>query len=207
LRARACARLSEHLVSVPAATLSARKGGGDERECIGPLLSADGCARAHTHIHSARAHTDDTRGSGGRHAQGRRPRTQTHRRRSRAACDRCPCPRNPMLCRYLVLLHSPDTCSSSSSCSDAMRMRVLAACAAPHSLQDLLLNKTLLSLFSFILLLRLLRLRPGSLSPRTSARLGLRYAKLNVLIIHVKSFYSKTLSRPRSAGRRPGPPL
>jgi len=25
------------------------KGGGDEREFIGPLLSADGCARAHTH--------------------------------------------------------------------------------------------------------------------------------------------------------------
>ena len=50
VRARACARLSEHLVSVPAATLSARKGGGDERELIGPLLSADGCARAaHTH--------------------------------------------------------------------------------------------------------------------------------------------------------------
>ena len=59
-------------------------------------------------------------------------------------------------------------------------------------------------MFSFILLLCL---RPGSLSPRTSARLGLSYAKLKVLIIHVKSFYSKTLSRPRSAGRRPGPPL
>jgi hypothetical protein len=43
--------------------------------------------------------------------------------------------------------------------------------------------------------------RPGSLSPRTSARLGLSYAKLNVLIIHVKLFYSKTLSLPRSAGR------
>jgi hypothetical protein len=38
-------------------------------------------------------------------------------------------------------------------------------------------------------------------------RLGLSYAKLNVFIIHVKSFYSKTLSRPPSAGRRPGPPL
>ena len=84
-----------------------------------------------------------------------------------------------------------------------MRMRVLAACAAPHSLQDWLLNTTLLSLFSFILLLRL---RPGSLSPRTSPRLGLSCAKLNILIIHVKSFYSITLSRPPSAGRRPGPP-
>ena len=83
----------------------------------------------------------------------------------------------------------------------AMRMRVLAACAAPHSLQDWLLNTTLLSLFSFILLLRL---RPGSPSPRTSARLGLSYAKLNVLIIHVKYFYSNTR---RSAGRCPGPPL
>ena len=48
------AGLSEHLVSVPAATLSARKGGGDEREFIGPLLSADGCA--HTHKHSLRTH-------------------------------------------------------------------------------------------------------------------------------------------------------
>jgi hypothetical protein len=37
-------------------------------------------------------------------------------------------------------------CSSSSSYSDAMRMRVLAAFAVPRSLQDLLLNKTLLSL-------------------------------------------------------------
>jgi len=57
-----------------------------------------------------------------------------------------------MLCQYLVLLHSPDTCSSSSSGSDAMRMRVLAAFAAARpSLHDLLLNKTLLSLFLFIL--------------------------------------------------------
>ena len=97
-----------------------------------------------------------------------------------------------MLCHYLVLilLHSPDACSSSSSCSDDMGMRVLAACAAPQSLQDWSLNTTLLSLFSFTLLLRL---RPGSLSPRTSARLGLSYAKLNVLIIHMRSFYSKTL--------------
>ena len=102
-----------------------------------------------------------------------------------------------MLCQYLVLFHSPDTCSSSSSCSDAMRMRFLAACAAPHSLHDWFLNTTLLSLFSFILLLRL---RPGSLSPRASPRLGLSYAKLNFLIIQVKSFYSKTLSRPRLQG-------
>jgi hypothetical protein len=152
---------------------------------------------------------DDWRGggSGGRHA-GYRPRIQTHRRPSRAACDRMrqlpvsqktnavsvpsPPPLPLRLLLFLVLL------------SDVMRMRVLAACAAPHSPQDWLLNTTLLSLFSFILLLRL---RPGSLSPRTSARLGLSYAKLNVLIIHVKSFYSKTRSRPRSAGRRPGPPL
>ena len=39
-----------------------------------------------------------------------------------------------MLCQYLVLLHSHDTCSSSSSCYDAMRMRVLAAFAAPPKL-------------------------------------------------------------------------
>ena len=82
--------LSQHLVSVPTVTLSAHKGGWGEREFIGPVLSADGCARAHTHMLSLSAHTrtDDTRGSGGRDAQGHRPRTQTHRRRSRAACDR-----------------------------------------------------------------------------------------------------------------------
>jgi hypothetical protein len=88
-----------------------------------------------------------------------------------------------LLVTYLVLLHSPDTCSSCSSmlvnkrnfslcsssswsCSDAMQMRVLAA--APRSLQDLLLKKTLPShsLFSFILPLPAFsRLRPGSLSP------------------------------------------
>ena len=136
VRVCACARLSEHLVSVPAATLSAREGVGDEREFIGSLLSTDCCARTHTRKHS-HTRADDTRGSGGRHAQGHRPCTQTHRRRSRAACDRMqqlPVSRKPTLCQYLVLLHSPDTCSSSSSCSDAMRMRVLAACAAPHSL-------------------------------------------------------------------------
>jgi hypothetical protein len=87
VRARACARLSEHLVSVPAATLSAREGVGDEREFIGSLLSTDCCAHTHTRKHS-HTRADDTRGSGGRHAQGHRPRTQTHRRRSRAACDR-----------------------------------------------------------------------------------------------------------------------
>ena len=41
---RACVQLSEHLVSVPTVTLSAHKGVGGEREFIGPLLSADGCA-------------------------------------------------------------------------------------------------------------------------------------------------------------------
>jgi hypothetical protein len=47
--ALACVRAaSEHLVSVPASTLTAGKGVGDEREFIGPLLSADGCAHAHT---------------------------------------------------------------------------------------------------------------------------------------------------------------
>jgi hypothetical protein len=81
--------------------------------------------------------------------------------------DSCPCPRKPMLCQYLVLLHSPDTCSSSSSCSDAMRMRVLATFAAPRSLQDLLLDESLPSLFSCILPIPgvLPRLRPGRLSP------------------------------------------
>jgi hypothetical protein len=49
VRTRAFKRLSEHLISVPAVTLSARKGGEDEREFVGPLLSADGCARRHTH--------------------------------------------------------------------------------------------------------------------------------------------------------------
>jgi hypothetical protein len=49
VRASACARLSVHLVSVPAGTLSGVQRGGDEREFLGPLLSADGCARARTH--------------------------------------------------------------------------------------------------------------------------------------------------------------
>ena len=49
---------------------------------------------------------------------------------------------------------------------------------------------------------QILCVSPDSLSPRTSARIGMSYAKLNVLIIHVKSFYFKTLSRPRSARRR-----
>jgi hypothetical protein len=39
---------------VPTVTWSACKGAGDEREFIGPLLSADGCARTHTR-------TDDMR--------------------------------------------------------------------------------------------------------------------------------------------------
>ena len=73
VHARACAWLSVHLVSLPAVTMSGVQEGGDEREFIGPLLSVEGCVRAHT---------------GGRHAQGHRPRIQTHRRRSRAACDR-----------------------------------------------------------------------------------------------------------------------
>jgi hypothetical protein len=46
-----------------------------------------------------------------------------------------------------------------------MQMQALAAFGAPPSLQNLLLNTTPLSLFLLILLLRL---RPGSLSPRTS---------------------------------------
>jgi hypothetical protein len=56
VRARACAMLSEHLVSVPAATLSTRKGVGDEREFIGSLLSTDCCVRSHTHTQTL-AHT------------------------------------------------------------------------------------------------------------------------------------------------------
>jgi hypothetical protein len=73
--------------------------------------------------------------------------------------DSCPCPSKPMLCQCLVLLHSPDTCSSSSSCSEAMQMRALAAFGAPPSLQNLLLNTTQLSLFLLILLLRLSQAR------------------------------------------------
>ena len=87
------------------------------------------CVCARTHTHTAHTRTDDTRGSGGRHAQGHRPRTQTHRCCSRAACegcDSCPCPRKPMLCQYLVLLHSPDACSYSwSPCECESSLRVL----------------------------------------------------------------------------------
>ena len=86
------------------------------------------CVCARTHTHTAHTRTDDTRGSGGRHAQGHRPRTQTHRCCSRAACegcDSCPCPRKPMLCQYLVLLHSPDACSyywSPCECESSLRV-------------------------------------------------------------------------------------
>ena len=62
VRARACARLSEHLVSVPAATLSARKQGGMRESLLGPcsLLMA---VRAHTHTCSLslRTHAQMTR--------------------------------------------------------------------------------------------------------------------------------------------------
>ena len=60
MRARACARLSEHLVSVPAATLSVRKGVGMRESLLGPcsLLMV---ARAHTHTYTLRAHPQMTR--------------------------------------------------------------------------------------------------------------------------------------------------
>jgi len=66
-----------------------------------------------------------------------------------------------------VLLHSPVTCSSSSSCSDAMRILVLAAFAAPLSLHDLLYEyNSAKSVFIHPPTPRVLpRLRPGSLSP------------------------------------------
>ena len=56
--ARACVR-----AAFGALGICARKGGGDEREFIGPLLSADGCARAHTHMLSLslRTHAQMTR--------------------------------------------------------------------------------------------------------------------------------------------------
>jgi hypothetical protein len=85
--ARACARLSEHLVSVPAETLSARRGVGMRESLLGPcsLLMV---ARARAHTHTVHTRTDDKRGSGSRHAQRHRSRTQTHRRPPRAACER-----------------------------------------------------------------------------------------------------------------------
>ena len=65
-----------------------------------------------------------------------RPRTQTHRRGSCAACDRMrqlPVSRKPMMCQYLVVFHSTDTCSSSSSCSDAMQCKCESPlCLPPH---------------------------------------------------------------------------
>ena len=87
--ARVCVRAAFGALGICARRNTVRaKGGGDEREIIGPLLSADGCARTHKHTHTAHTRTDDTRGSGGHHAQGHRPRAQTLRRDSRAACDR-----------------------------------------------------------------------------------------------------------------------
>ena len=62
VRACACARLSEHLVSVPAATLSARKQGGMRESLLGPcslLMVARVRTRAHTH--TLRTHAQMTR--------------------------------------------------------------------------------------------------------------------------------------------------
>jgi hypothetical protein len=70
-----------------------------------------------------------------------------------------------MLCQYLVLLHSPDT-SSSSSCFDAMRMRVLAAFAAPRSLRFVFEQHSAKPVFIHLPTPRVLpRPRPSSLSP------------------------------------------
>ena len=81
-------------------------------------------ARAHTHTYTLRAHPQMTRAAA---AAAMHMATGLAHRLTDVAlalhaigCDSCPCPRKPMLCQYLVLLHSPDTCSSSSSCSDAM---------------------------------------------------------------------------------------
>ena len=116
VRARACARLSEHLVSVPA------RGVGMRESLLGPcsLLMA---VRAHTHTCSLslRTHAQMTRAAAAAAMHkdtGLAPRlTDVALALHAIGCDSCPCPRKPMLCRYLVLLHSPDTCSSSSSCS------------------------------------------------------------------------------------------
>ena len=47
-------------------------------------------------------------------------------------------PPNFGLVQYLVFLHSPTTCSFSSSCFDSMQMRVLAAFSAPRAPLDAL---------------------------------------------------------------------
>ncbi len=130
MRARACARLSEHLVSVPAATLSAREGVGDEREFIGSLLSTDCCAPTHTHANT-RTHAQMTRVAAA--AAMHKDTGLAHRLTDVAlalhaiGCDCCPCPTKPMLCQcqYLVLIHSPDACShtwSASECESSLRV-------------------------------------------------------------------------------------
>jgi hypothetical protein len=68
-------------------------GVGVRQSLLGPcslLMVALDASTSNTHTHTNTAHTrtDNKRGSGGHHAQGHRPRIQTHRRRSRAACDR-----------------------------------------------------------------------------------------------------------------------
>ena len=60
-------------MSVPTVTLSARKGVGERESSLGP------CSLLMVALN---------RGSGGSHAQGHWPCKQTHRRCSRAACDR-----------------------------------------------------------------------------------------------------------------------
>ena len=132
--ARACVRAAFGALGICARRNTARapRGAGIRESLLG-TCSLLMVARAHTH--SACTRTDDTRGSSLAHRL-----TDVALALHAIGCDSCPCPRKPMLSQYLVLLHSPDTCSSSSCCFDAMRMRVLAACAAPHSLQDWLLQ-------------------------------------------------------------------
>ena len=98
-------------------------------------------ARAHTHTYTLRAHPQMTRAAAA--AAMHKDTGLAHRLTDVALALHAigaRVPETQWLCRYLVLLHSPDTCSSSSCCFDAMRMRVLAACAAPHSLHDWFLN-------------------------------------------------------------------
>ena len=95
--ARACVRAAFGALGICARRNTVRAQGGWGERVYWPLLSADGCARALTHKHSAHPRTDDTRGSSLAHRL-----TDVALALHAIGCDSCPRPRKPILCQYLV---------------------------------------------------------------------------------------------------------
>jgi hypothetical protein len=113
-RQRECGRVSARgfrstWYLFPPASLFRARGGGGEREFIGPLLSANGYAHTHTHTHTVTLRTHAQITGAAAAAAMHKDTGLTHRLTDVAlalhaiGCDSCPCPRKPMLCQYLVL--------------------------------------------------------------------------------------------------------